>query len=67
MVIFWRLLLAHLLADFTLQLDIVNRLKRKSAWGMQLHCLTHLVTDFEISRPYRRPQPSRHVPAMHRL
>jgi hypothetical protein len=44
MVIFWRLLLSHLLADFTLQFDVVNRLKRKNAWGMSLHCLTHLAT-----------------------
>ena len=42
--IFWRLLLAHLLADFTLQFDIVNRMKRKNVWGMSLHCLTHLAT-----------------------
>lgn len=52
MVIFWRLLLAHLLADFTLQLDIVNRLKRKSAWGMLLHCLTHLVTSVALTWQY---------------
>lgn len=44
MEIFWRLLLSHLLADFTLQLDIVNRLKRDSSWGMLVHCLTHLAT-----------------------
>jgi hypothetical protein len=43
MIIFWRLLLAHLLADFTFQLDIVNRMKRKSAWGMLIHCATHFV------------------------
>ncbi len=43
MIIFWRLLLAHLLADFTLQFDIVNRLKRTTLHGMLLHCGTHLV------------------------
>lgn len=43
MIIFWRLLLAHLLADFTLQFDIVNRMKRKSVWGMLIHCATHFV------------------------
>jgi hypothetical protein len=43
MIIFWRLLLAHLLADFTLQFDAVNRLKRRSFWGMALHCATHFV------------------------
>lgn len=44
MEIFWRLLLSHLLADFTLQFDAVNRLKRDSSWGMLVHCLTHLAT-----------------------
>lgn len=44
MVIFWRLLLSHLLADFTLQFDIVNRWKRQSITGMLIHCFTHFVT-----------------------
>jgi len=52
MVIFWRLVLAHLLADFTLQFDIVNRLKRKSGWGMLIHCLTHLVTSVALTWQY---------------
>ncbi len=52
MVIFWRLLLSHLLADFTLQFDIVNRLKRQNVWGMSLHCLTHLVTAAALTYPY---------------
>ncbi|MCK5583328.1 MAG: DUF3307 domain-containing protein, partial [Elusimicrobiales bacterium] len=43
MIIFWRLLLAHFLADFTLQFDIVNRLKRKGILGMIIHCGTHLI------------------------
>lgn len=42
MIIFWRLLLSHLLADFTLQFNIVNSMKRRHLWGMLLHCLTHL-------------------------
>jgi hypothetical protein len=54
MAIFWRLLLSHLLADFTLQFDIVNRLKRKNVWGMGLHCLTHLVTASALTYPYLR-------------
>ncbi|MBI5743720.1 MAG: DUF3307 domain-containing protein [Elusimicrobia bacterium] len=41
MIIFWRLLLSHLLADFTLQFDAVNRMKRENVWGMLLHCVTH--------------------------
>ena len=43
MAIFWRLFLSHLLADFTLQFNIVNSLKRKSLYGMFIHCLTHFV------------------------
>lgn len=49
MVIFWRLVLAHLLADFTLQLDVVNRLKRRSVWGMAVHCLTHLAATVALT------------------
>lgn len=52
MEIFWRLLLSHLLADFTLQFDIVNRLKRQSMWGMGLHCLTHFLTAVALTYPY---------------
>lgn len=52
MIIFWRLLLAHLLSDFTLQFDFVNRLKRTSAWGMLLHCLTHLAVSVALTWPW---------------
>ncbi len=51
MEIFWRLLLSHLLADFTLQFDVVNRLKRDTSWGMLVHCLTHLVTALALLWP----------------
>jgi hypothetical protein len=54
MAIFWRLLLSHLLADFTFQFDIVNRLKRQHVWGMILHCLTHFVTAAALTWPYLR-------------
>ncbi|MFA6435211.1 MAG: DUF3307 domain-containing protein [Elusimicrobiales bacterium] len=49
MAIFWRLLLSHLLADFTLQFDIVNKLKRKHIWGMGVHCLTHFVVSAALT------------------
>ena len=49
MIIFWRLLLSHLLSDFTLQFDIVNRMKRKNVWGMALHCLTHFVVSAALT------------------
>ena len=52
MIIFWRLLLSHLLADFTLQLDIVNRMKRKNMWGMALHCFTHFFVSAALCWPY---------------
>jgi len=52
MVIFWRLLLSHLLADFTLQFDVVNRMKRSSVWGMLLHCLTHFVVSVTLTWTY---------------
>ena len=41
MEIFWRLLFGHLLADFTLQTNAVNRWKRSSLWGMLAHCAIH--------------------------
>ncbi|PIS46650.1 MAG: hypothetical protein COT17_07490 [Elusimicrobia bacterium CG08_land_8_20_14_0_20_51_18] len=40
--IFWRLILAHLIADFTLQTDAVNRMKRKGVLGMLVHVVTHV-------------------------
>lgn len=52
MIIFWRLLLSHLLADFTLQLDFVNKLKRKSSLGMFIHCLTHFVSAAALTWPF---------------
>lgn len=52
MIIFWRLLLAHLISDFTLQFDVVNRLKRQHVWGMLLHCLTHYVVSVAFTWSY---------------
>ena len=52
MLIFWRLFLSHLLADFTLQFDIVNRLKRKHVWGMAIHCMTHFVVSAALTYCY---------------
>jgi len=52
MAIFWRLVLSHLLADFTLQLDFVNKLKRRSVWGMLFHCLTHFAVSAALTWNY---------------
>ena len=52
MIIFWRLLFSHLLADFTFQFDIVNRLKRKNVWGMLIHCMTHFVVSVALTWNY---------------
>lgn len=41
MLIFWRLLLGHLLADFTFQVNVINAWKRRSIWGMLVHCAMH--------------------------
>lgn len=52
MVIFWRLVLAHLLSDFTFQTDFINRWKRRSVWGMLVHCLIHLLVAFALTHRY---------------
>lgn len=41
--VFWRLLLGHLLADFTLQTNFINAWKRRSLWGMLTHTGMHPV------------------------
>ena len=52
MLIFWRLVLAHLISDFTLQLNVVNRLKRSVWWGMAVHVGTHLALSLALVWPY---------------
>ncbi|OIO00450.1 MAG: hypothetical protein AUJ51_10290 [Elusimicrobia bacterium CG1_02_56_21] len=52
MIIFWRLLLSHLLSDFTLQFDIVNRMKRDNMWGMLIHGMTHFVVSAALTWNY---------------
>jgi len=45
MMLFWRLVLAHFIADFTFQTNKVASWKRESRWGMLVHVGTHpLVT-----------------------
>ncbi|MEW5950566.1 MAG: DUF3307 domain-containing protein [Elusimicrobiota bacterium] len=52
MEIFWRLILAHLLADFTFQTDYVNRAKRSALAGMFLHVFTHIIFSYILVREY---------------
>jgi hypothetical protein len=44
MIIFWRLVLAHFIADFTFQTNHIANWKRESKWGMAVHVLTHPLT-----------------------
>ncbi|HOX21931.1 MAG TPA: DUF3307 domain-containing protein [Elusimicrobiales bacterium] len=53
MIILWRLLLAHLLADFTLQTDWVNHSKRHGWPGMLVHTGTHLLAMLVLTWPFR--------------
>lgn len=52
MLIFWRLVFGHFLADFTLQSNRVNELKRDSHAGMLIHCLTHPLCYILLTFPY---------------
>lgn len=52
MTIFWRLILAHFIADFTLQTNRVAVWKRQSRWGMAVHILTHPVVMVLCCWPY---------------
>ncbi len=50
--IFWRLVLAHFIADFTLQTNRIANWKRESKWGMFVHILTHPVVSVILTWPY---------------
>lgn len=52
MVIFWRLILAHFIADFSLQTNHVATWKRESRWGMAVHVLTHPFMSIICTWPY---------------
>ncbi len=52
MEIFWRLVLSHFVADFTLQTNKVATWKRQSRFGMLIHILTHPVVSYVICWPY---------------
>lgn len=52
MLIFWRLIFGHLLADFTFQSNYLVRWKQKSLWGMLVHTGSHALAYALLCRPY---------------
>jgi len=52
MEIFWRLILAHFIADFTLQTNKVATWKRENRLGMFIHILTHPLVTYALTWPY---------------
>jgi hypothetical protein len=54
MVLFWRLLLAHLIADFPLQTDAVFAIKKGRAWGLLLHSTLFGLTAILLAGPFLR-------------
>lgn len=52
MLIFWRLMFGHLLADFTFQTNFINRWKRTSLWGMIAHCAMHPLFYVALTWPF---------------
>lgn len=50
--IFWRLVLAHFIADFTLQTNRIANWKRESRWGMFVHIITHPIVSIILTWPY---------------
>jgi hypothetical protein len=54
MVLLWRLLLAHVIADFPLQTDAVFAVKRDIKWGVFLHGTLFLLTALLLTGPYLR-------------
>ncbi len=52
MVIFWRLVLAHFIADFTFQTNKVASWKRESRMGMFVHVMTHPVVTYALTWPF---------------
>jgi hypothetical protein len=52
MAVFWRLILAHFIADFTFQTNKVASWKRESRTGMLVHILTHPVVAYALTWPY---------------
>lgn len=54
MVLFWRLLLAHLMADFPLQTGAVFAVKKKKRWGVLLHGTLFGLVAVLLVKPFLR-------------
>jgi hypothetical protein len=52
MIVFWRLVLAHFVADFTLQTNRIADWKRQNRTGMAIHVLTHPVVTYVMAWPF---------------
>ena len=52
MIVFWRLVLAHFLADFTFQTNRIAHWKRENRLGMAIHVLTHPVVTYAMVWPF---------------
>jgi len=52
MVLFWRLVLAHVAADFALQTDAVFRVKKRFSRGVLLHGAIFALTSILVTIPY---------------
>ena len=52
MIIFWLLLLAHLLADFPLQTYAIFSQKKSSKWGVMPHIIVYAATNISIFLPF---------------
>lgn len=52
MTIFWRLVLAHFIADFTLQTNKVAQWKRVSRMGMMVHVIAHPLVTMALTWRY---------------
>ncbi|MCX7905771.1 MAG: DUF3307 domain-containing protein [Elusimicrobiales bacterium] len=50
--IFWRLVLSHLVADFTLQTNWINKIKMEKLLGVFVHVFIHLIVTYTLLFPY---------------
>jgi hypothetical protein len=57
MVLFWRLVLAHVVADFPLQTDAVFLIKKRFSWGVLLHGAIFALTSILATGPYLNSSP----------